>query len=186
VVGFYADPYAGTFDSPDPLNSSWAFENTSDNGQAIWDFGDGELSSEWSTNHTYDAAGTYEVILMVMNEHGCAEEFTMFVEVLENLEVYVPNAFTPPMQGYSDGINDGWKPVLSNPSLVGRYDLVVYNRYGQKVWETKDPEMHWVGEARVDGAYFAPGGMYTWVLQIDSRAFPESSRQWKGQVNLLR
>ena len=186
VVGFYADPYAGTFDSPDPLNSSWAFENTSDDGQAIWDFGDGELSSEWSTNHTYDAAGTYEVVLMVMNEHGCAEEFTMLVEVLENLEVYVPNAFTPPMQGYSDGINDGWKPVLSKPSLVGRYDLVVYNRYGQKVWETQDPEMHWVGEARVDGAYFAPGGIYTWVLQIDSRAFPESSRQWKGQVNLLR
>ena len=110
----------------------------------------------------------------------------MLVEVLENLEVYVPNAFTPPMQGYSDGINDGWKPVLSNPSLVDRYDLVVYNRYGQKVWETQDPEMHWVGEARVDGAYFAPGGIYTWVLQIDSRAFPESSRQWKGQVNLLR
>lgn len=186
VVGFYADPYAGTFDAPDPLNSSWAFENTSDDGEAIWDFGDGELSSEWSTNHTYDAAGTYEVVLMVMNQHGCAEEFTMSVEVLEILEVYVPNAFTPPMQGYSDGINDGWKPVLSNPSLVDRYDLVVYNRYGQKVWETQDPEIHWVGEARVDGAYFAPGGIYTWVLQIDSRAFPESSRQWKGQVNLLR
>ena len=186
AVGFYADPYAGTFDAPDPLNSSWIFENTSDNGQAIWDFGDGELSSEWNANHTYDGAGTYQVILMVMNEHGCAEEFTMFVEVLENLEVYVPNAFTPPMQGYADGINDGWKPVLSNPSLVDRYDLVVYNRYGQKVWETQDPEMHWVGEARIDGAYFAPGGIYTWVLQIDSRTFPESSRQWKGQVNLLR
>ena len=186
VVGFYANPYSGSFDVPDPLNSSWAFENTSDDGQAIWDFGDGELSSEWSANHTYDAAGTYEVVLMVMNEHGCAEEFTMYVEVLENLEVYVPNAFTPPMQGYADGINDGWKPVLSNPSLVERYELVVYNRYGQKVWETQDPEMHWVGEARIGGAYFAPGGIYTWVLQIDSRAFPESSRQWKGQVNLLR
>ena len=27
IVGFYANPYAGTFDAPDPLNSSWAFEN---------------------------------------------------------------------------------------------------------------------------------------------------------------
>ena len=110
----------------------------------------------------------------------------MIVEVLESLEVYVPNAFTPPEQGYADGINDGWKPILSDPSLVDRYELMVYNRYGQLVWESQDPSAHWVGEAKVGGSYFAPGGIYTWVLQIDSKAFSESSRQWKGQVNLLR
>ena len=185
-VGFYADPYAGTFDAPDPLNSSWTFENISDSGQSIWDFGDGQLSSEWHANHVYDASGSYEVLLTVINEFGCASEFMMVVEVLESLEVYVPNAFTPPEQGYADGINDGWKPVLSDPSLVDRYELVVYNRYGQMIWQTQDSEAHWVGEARNGGAYFAPGGIYTWVLQIDSRVFPESSRQWKGQVNLLR
>jgi PKD repeat protein len=186
AVGFYADPYAGTFDAPDPLNSSWVFENVSDVGQAIWDFGDGELSSEWHGTHAYDASGTFEVLLTVINDFGCASEFMMIVEVLESLEVYVPNAFTPPEQGYADGINDGWKPILSDPNLVDRYELVVYNRYGQLVWETQDPSSHWIGEARVGGSYFAPGGIYTWVLQIDSQAFSESSRQWKGQVNLLR
>lgn len=186
IVGFYANPYAGTFDAPDPLNSSWAFENVSDVGQAIWDFGDGNLSSEWHGTHAYDASGTYEVLLTVINDFGCASEFMMMVEVLESLEVYVPNAFTPPEQGYADGINDGWKPVLSDPALVDRYELVVYNRYGQKVWETQDHSAHWIGEAKVGGSHFAPGGIYTWVLQIDSQAFSESSRQWKGQVNLLR
>lgn len=185
-VGFYADPYAGTFDAPDPLNSSWVFENVSDAGQAIWDFGDGDLSSEWHGTHAYDASGTFEVLLTVINDFGCASEFMMIVEVLESLEVYVPNAFTPPEQGYADGINDGWKPILSDPSLVDRYELMVYNRYGQLVWESQDPSAHWVGEAKVGGSYFAPGGIYTWVLQIDSKAFSESSRQWKGQVNLLR
>ena len=110
----------------------------------------------------------------------------MMVDVQENLEVYVPNAFTPPEQGYADGINDGWRPVLSDPDLVDRYEFIVYNRYGQLVWSTQDKDAYWVGEARNGGAYFAPGGIYTWVLQIDSNSFAESSRQWKGQVTLLR
>jgi PKD repeat protein len=186
TVGFLPDPYAGSFDSPHPLNSSWTFENTSDFGQSIWDFGDGELSSEWDASHTYDASGTYEVLLTVINDFGCAQEFMMMVDVQENLEVYVPNAFTPPEQGYADGINDGWRPVLSDPDLVDRYELIVYNRYGQLVWSTQDKDAYWVGEARNGGAYFAPGGIYTWVLQIDSNSFAESSRQWKGQVTLLR
>lgn len=186
TVGFLPDPYAGSFDSPHPLNSSWTFENTSDFGQSIWDFGDGELSSEWDASHTYDASGTYEVLLTVINDFGCAQEFMMMVDVQENLEVYVPNAFTPPEQGYADGINDGWRPVLSDPDLVDRYELMVYNRYGQLVWSTQDKDAYWVGEARNGGAYFAPGGIYTWVLQIDSNSFAESSRQWKGQVTLLR
>jgi hypothetical protein len=110
----------------------------------------------------------------------------MTIEVLESLEVYVPTGFTPPQQGYADGINDGWRPVLSDPDLVERYELAVYNRYGQLVWNTQDVDSHWVGEARNGGDYFAPGGIYTWVLQIDSRAFSELTRQWQGQVNLLR
>ena len=186
TVGFLPNPYAGSFDNPHPLNSSWTFENTSDFGQSIWDFGDGELSSEWDASHTYDASGTYEVLLTVINDFGCAQEFMMMVDVQENLEVYVPNAFTPPEQGYADGINDGWRPVLSDPDLVDRYELIVYNRYGQLVWSTQDKDAYWVGEARNGGAYFAPGGIYTWVLQIDSNSFAESSRQWKGQVTLLR
>lgn len=186
MVDFIPDPYSGTVDAPDPLNSSWTFENTSDLGQSIWDFGDGELSSEWNANHSYDAAGFYEVLLTVINDFGCAQELMMTIEVLESLEVYVPTGFTPPEQGYADGINDGWRPVLSDPDLVERYELAVYNRYGQLVWNTQDVNSHWVGEARNGGDYFAPGGIYTWVLQIDSRAFSELTRQWQGQVNLLR
>lgn len=186
LVQFIADPYAGTWTSPDPLNSSWTFENYSEEGQAFWDFGDGGNSTEWDGTHSYQAAGVYEVTLTVFNEFGCPAEFSNLVVVKEHLEVYVPNAFTPPTDGFSDGINDGWKPVISDVSLVDQYDLFIYNRNGQLIWHSEDPEEYWIGEATPDGQYFGMNEVYTWVLQIDSQALSGSSREWRGYVTLIR
>lgn len=186
LVQFIADPYAGTWDSPDPLNSSWVFENYSEDGQAFWDFGDGGNSTEWNGTHTYQSAGTYEVTLTMFNEYGCPAEFSNVVVVKEHLEVYVPNAFTPPTDGFSDGINDGWKPVISDVELIDQYDLSIYNRNGQLIWHSEDPEEFWVGEASVDGMYFSTNEVYTWLLQIDSQALSGSSREWRGHVTLIR
>lgn len=185
-VEFEPNPYAGTWDNPDPLNSTWSFENLSDAGQALWDFGDGGMSTIWNGTHTYEAPGTYTVHVMVVNEVGCAGEAMMEVEVLENLQVFVPNAFTPPTNGYSDGVNDGWRPEVSEPDLVDSYWLRVFNRYGQLIWETFDPEEHWIGEAQRGGEFFGMNDAYTWVLRIESRAQRPAQREWRGHVTLIR
>jgi hypothetical protein len=186
-VSFYADPYAGTSTNPDPLNSAWNFENESTDGlSSVWDFGDGGFSSEWDTYHTYSHSGIYPVTLTVYNSYGCFRDFTQVIEVLENLQVFVPTAFTPPSGGYADGINDGWRPEISDASLVDQYDLWIYNRWGQLVWHSQDPEAYWIGEAQNDGDYFAVNDVYTWVLQLDSFMLPGSSREWKGHVTLFR
>jgi PKD repeat protein len=185
-VDFEPSPYAGTWDNPDPLNSTWSFENLSDAGQALWDFGDGGMSTIWDGSHTYEAPGTYTVHVMVVNEAGCAGEAVMEVEVLENLQVFVPNAFTPPTNGYSDGVNDGWRPEVSEPDLVDSYWLRVFNRYGQLIWETFDSEEYWIGEAQRDGEFFGMNDAYTWVLRIESRAQRPAQREWRGHVTLIR
>ncbi|MDG2210318.1 MAG: PKD domain-containing protein, partial [Flavobacteriales bacterium] len=162
-VSFYADPYAGTSTNPDPLNSAWNFENESTDGlSSVWDFGDGGFSSEWDTYHTYSHSGIYPVTLTVYNGYGCFRDFTQVIEVLENLQVFVPTAFTPPSGGYADGVNDGWRPEISDASLVDQYDLWIYNRWGQLVWHSQDPEAYWIGEAQNDGDYFAVNDVYTW------------------------
>lgn len=186
IVDFEPSPYAGTWDNPDPLNSSWSFENLSDDGQALWDFGDGGMSTNWNGSHTYEAPGTYEVHVMVVNEFGCSGEAAMEVEVEENLQVFVPNAFTPPTNGYSDGVNDGWRPEISAPELVDRYWLRVFNRYGQLVWESHDPEEYWIGQAGQQSDHFGMNDAYTWVLRVDSRAQRPAQREWRGHVTLIR
>jgi PKD repeat protein len=186
LVDFEANPYAGTFENPDPLNSTWSFENLSDAGEALWDFGDGTLSTIWNGAHTYDQPGTYAVNVMVVNAFGCAGEATLEVEVEENLQVFVPNAFTPPTNGYSDGVNDGWRPEISAPELVDSYWLRVFNRYGQLIWESHDPEEYWIGQAAQESAFFGMNDAYTWVLRVESRAQRPAQREWRGHVTLIR
>lgn len=185
-VDFEANPYAGTFENPDPLNSSWSFVNLSDAGEALWDFGDGTLSTTWDGTHTYDQPGTYAVHVLVVNAFGCEGEAMIEIEVEENLQVFVPNAFTPPTNGYSDGVNDGWRPEISAPELVDSYWLRVFNRYGQLIWESHDLEEYWIGQAGQESAHFGMNDAYTWVLRVESRAQRPAQLEWRGHVTLIR
>lgn len=53
--------------------------------------------------------------------------------------VYIPNAFTP----NNDGTNDIFKPAISQAVLL--YHFIIYNRYGQIVFETTDQQQGWDG-----------------------------------------
>ncbi len=53
-------------------NEVISFENLSPSNYAVtWNFGDGDVSTDFSPQHSYDVVGTYEVSLTVQNEHGC-------------------------------------------------------------------------------------------------------------------
>lgn len=53
--------------------------------------------------------------------------------------IYFPTAFTP----NNDGMNDSYKPVTSG--LLTKYELAIYNRWGQLVFKTKNPRLGWNG-----------------------------------------
>jgi gliding motility-associated-like protein len=53
------------------------------------------------------------------------------IELIQSPIVYVPNAYTP----NGDNINDLWKAV---PVFVKDFNLKLYNRWGEKLWETND------------------------------------------------
>ena len=53
------------------------------------------------------------------------------IELIQSPIVYVPNAYTP----NGDNINDLWKAV---PVFVKDFNLKLYNRWGEKIWETND------------------------------------------------
>lgn len=87
----------------------------------------------------------------------------------------VPNAFSP----NGDGLNDVFKVI--NPLRVTSFTLSVFNRFGQKVFETTDINRGW------DGTFLGklqPVGIYLWIVQIsEAGKDPYSNR---GVVMMVR
>ncbi|HET8573565.1 MAG TPA: gliding motility-associated C-terminal domain-containing protein [Edaphocola sp.] len=54
----------------------------------------------------------------------------------------VPNVFSPD----GDGQNDVFLPVIGAGCPIQYYDMRIYNRYGQLVFESRDPEIGWNGK----------------------------------------
>ena len=63
---------------PDPV----IFDNTSQNGNTyLWDFGDGQTSTDFEPTHFYDTPGFYTAMLIVSDSSGCYLPDTAYVDV---------------------------------------------------------------------------------------------------------
>jgi PKD repeat protein len=184
VASFEPVPLAGTAADPDPYNTIWHFENASTGATGFfWDLGDGSTSSDAQPSHEY-AAGTYEVTLTAIAASGCSAETTRTLEVIDANSVFVPNAFTPGAR--MDGVNDGFRPVLSHPdrfTAPGSYHFEVFNRWGIRVFQSHDPEEYWIGES-LSGTHFAQDDLYTWQLTLQWNRVER--KVFQGSVLLLR
>lgn len=75
-------------------------------------------------------------------KNGCtgSDTINIYVEGAELNQIYFPNAFTP----NNDGINEVFSPV-GNTSMANSYKLQIYNRWGQKIFESQNPDIGWDG-----------------------------------------
>ena len=94
--------------------------------------------------------------------------------------IYVPNTFTP----NNDGVNDAWYPV-TDAECWSSWDLKVYNRWGQVVWYTTDPEDVWLGQAENNGFYYVPDGVYVYDLKAVSYGL-FVVEELRGHVTIFR
>lgn len=119
-----------------------------------WDFGDGSAFVGDSVMHTFDGLDQYQIALTVTNSIGCSR--TSYEVVYPEVQLFIPNSFTPD----GDGINDVWA-FQANGILT--FDLKIFNRWGDVIFETKDPTQPWTGDVR-SGEYYARDGIYSWIL----------------------
>lgn len=108
-----------------------------------------------------ESAGEYNVCLLVSNNDGCTDLECATVAISDEIIVFVPNCFTP----NSDNRNEVFRPSIRGNSLINTYEFRIFNRWGEVVFFSKDPEEGWIGNTH-HGEYFVPDGVYSWQLKI--------------------
>lgn len=68
----------------------------------------------------------------------------------------LPNVFSP----NGDGTNDLFVPIKHTYQFVERISIKIFNRYGELVFETTDPEIRWNGKVKGSDKYASPGVYY--------------------------
>jgi gliding motility-associated-like protein len=134
----------------------------------------GYASYEWNTGDTtyyitVTDEGTYS--LLMETAEGCLKlENVMMINTF--LPVLVPNAFTP----NGDGLNDTFRPVVDY-ERVRMFSMVIYNRWGQLIFETSNPTEGWDGKD-------AMAGVYNWVISYSD--YLGKVFKMRGSVTLVK
>ena len=125
--------------------------------------------------------GIYPVSLEVYNVAGCSSIITYNVVVKEEFLFYVPNAFTP----NGDGHNDYFVPVRYGTDDYP-YQFLVFNRWGDTVFSTRDRNDKWNGRNHNTGE-LSEDGVYVWkVLINDPTNIVDDTLEFMGHVTLVR
>lgn len=114
--------------------------------------------------------------LQVADENNCVGKESIKISLKDCLlGFYIPNAFTPD----NNGKNDVFKPFIFGN--VRKVHFVIYNRFGQKIFESNDLDHGWNGSQK---GMKAENGVYTWICGFQFEgAKPEVK---KGTVRLIR
>ncbi len=107
---------------------------------------------------------------------GCDSLRTLDLRVRGDVQIYVPNAFSP----NDDGVNDRIQPFCSDLN-VDVYYWQVFDRWGNMVFETRNPAESWDGTFR--GKACIPG-VYVYSLKMEIRNCQNS--MLSGDLTLLR
>jgi gliding motility-associated-like protein len=158
------------------------FSNNSENASSYaWNFGDGTYGFGFEPIHLFPAEpADYVVSLVAMNEVGCTDTAYVSIHVEENLIYYVPNSFTP----NDDEKNQVFLPIISQGFKPGTYLLRIFNRWGELVFESKDPYTGWGGDYGPNHTN-CQSGTYTWVLNFQVLQTQED-KEFVGHVNLIK
>jgi gliding motility-associated-like protein len=167
----------------DIMNTEVQFNNTSSNAVTyFWEFGNnGATSTEENPQYNYpDTPGVgYTITLWAYDAtSGCSDSVQHVINVEDVLIYYVPNAFTPD----GDEFNQTFQPVFTAGYDPYDFHMILFNRWGEVVFESYNSEMGW------DGTYngkIAQDGIYTWKIDF-KETMTDKRHDVIGHVNIIR
>ncbi|RYZ49267.1 MAG: T9SS type B sorting domain-containing protein, partial [Sphingobacteriales bacterium] len=143
--------------------------------------GTGPFQYTWTVNTTENTPvitslpnGSYGVL--VTDANGCTDTAMVILDY-DCCNVFIPSAFTPNGDGRNDEFRLSWK---GNLKMI---QLLVFNRYGQKVFSTYNLEEGWDGV--FNGQPQDLGTYYYYVRVLCGKNSPKE-KMFKGDVTLIR
>lgn len=133
----------------------------------------------WSNGETTQDINSLEgrwYTVEVEDAHACLAKSSIYVEV--RFEIYAPTAFSP----NGDGLNDEFRLVNLGTNLTS-FDLAIYNRWGETVFSTSQPDFHWNGRLNNNGEELSLD-VYTWHATIEFTDHDKIIE--KGNITLIR
>ncbi len=116
--------------------------------------------------------------LSITDADGCSNSASIPVVVLrfvcDEPFIFIPNAFTP----NADGAND---QLFARSSVLTSMYFAVYNRWGELVFETTDPDVGWDGTFRGEALPPDSYGYYFRGVCLNGQPYFK-----KGNVSLIR
>jgi len=142
----------------------------------VWSPAD-QLSCAECPDPLFTASGSTELIVTGTDEFGCRDTASISIEVpIMDLRFELPNAFTPD----GDGVNDTFRPLYEE-NVFSAFLLRIFNRWGELVFETRDPGAGWDG--RKDGEAL-PSDVFGFHMEYT--LLNGTNGSLNGEVTLLR
>ena len=165
------------------------FVNSSSNNAVYykWIFGDGSpVSNLVNPKHTFIGQGSnglpdpgkYVVELYAYVNQDCWDSTSTTITIDDEQIYYIPNTFTP----NGDEKNNTFQPIFTSGFDAQNYHFLIYNRWGELVFESNNPAIGW------DGTYgnkLLGNETFTWKLQFKEK-MTEKEHYLTGHVNLIK
>ncbi len=123
-------------------------------------------------------AAVYPITLYVTTEHNCRDSITKNVTIEADVIIYAPNTFTPD----GDANNNSWRVYIEGIDIYD-YRMMIFNKWGEIVWESYNPESSWDGSFA--GMGLVQDGTYVWVINVKDFN-SDKKHEFRGTVNVLR
>lgn len=161
------------FQYQDPSKHTYIFKATPSGMQDYsWTFDEaGEMNGDEVLPTFSGFKDSIQVVLKITAQNGCIADTALKFNIMGITGFYFPSAITM----NNDGLNEGFG--IAGPEYIKTYTLMVFNRWGEKVFETHNPYELWQPNMPVPGMYF----YYCKSHDIYNRA-----TEIKGSVMLLK
>ncbi|MFK7933884.1 MAG: PKD domain-containing protein [Saprospiraceae bacterium] len=182
LIEVESSPTAGFTLSPEQVSSiepNVRFTDESiDAVSWLWRFDSLGTSTLRNPTYAFRDTGQLEIRQIVTHLNGCLDTFVRLIDVVPEVRYFLPNAFTP----NNDGRNDVFRGT-GIMDLAEDFTFSIWNRYGELLFQTNDPQEAWNGRKNNVGELL-PNGVYVCTVRYRD---PRGDQQTiKGFATLLR
>lgn len=148
---------------------NWMFSGTGISGY--------DTSNLKNPQRTFENIGKYPIMLVQRTDRGCVDTVIKIIEVIDEMNIFIPNSFTP----NGDGVNDVFSIKGLGIKLEG-FSMELFDRWGHLMYFTKDVTKGWDGTVKGQPAQ---DGVYIYKIKAVG-VNGEGKKEYIGHVTLVK